>query len=75
MDEVFIRTWTLPEWLEKKYFKEKDFYSVEELISLIEDLDSELEHTKEELEDFKSEVADNYKYVGMKEQVGYNEQW
>lgn len=69
MDEVFIRTWTLPEWLGKKYFKGKDFYSIDELISLIEDLDSELDHVKEEFEDFKSDVEDNYKFVGMEEQV------
>ena len=70
MDEVFIRTWTLPEWLGKKYFKDKEFYSIDELIVIIEDLDSELEHTKEEFEDFKQEVEDNYRFVGMAEQVG-----
>ena len=69
MDEVFIRTWTLPNWLEEKYFKDKDYYSIDELISIIEDLDAELEHTKDEFEDFKNDVEDNYRFVGMEEQV------
>ena len=43
MDEVFIRTWTLPEWLVKKYFKDKDFYSIDELIAIIEDLSDDYE--------------------------------
>lgn len=75
MDEVFIRTWTLPEWLEKKYFKDKEFYSIEELISIIEEIDSELEHTKEEYEDFKQDVEDNYKPISQREAVGYDERW
>lgn len=54
MDEVFIRTWTLPEWLSKKYFSEKDFYSIDELIALIEDLDSDLEMLQEKYEDLKN---------------------
>ncbi len=62
MDEVFIRTWTLPEWLAKKYFKEKDFYSIDELIAIIEDLDAELENLQEKYDDFKIEVEENYKY-------------
>ena len=34
MDEIFINTYNLPEWLVKKYFNEKDFYSIEELIRI-----------------------------------------
>lgn len=62
MDEVFIRTWTLPEWLAKKYFKDKDFYSIDELIAIIEDLDAEVEHIQESYESFRQDVEDNYKY-------------
>lgn len=75
MDEIFVRTWTLPEWLCKKYFDKKDFVSVEDLIRKIEDLDSDLEETREELKDFRQEVEDNYKFVGQAEQIGYNENW
>ena len=61
MDEVFIRTWTLPEWLGRKYFKDKDFYSIDELVSIIEDLDSEAEDWKEKYEDLEKDLQENYR--------------
>lgn len=73
MEEVFIRTWTLPEWLCRKYFKVQDFVSVEDLVSIIEDLDSDLENLKEEYEDFKNDVEDNYRHIDTREAVGYDE--
>lgn len=73
MDEVFIRTWTLPEWLVKKYYKGKDFVSIDELITTIEDLDSDRDMIEEEFEDYKQYVEDNYKFIGEKEAVGYDE--
>lgn len=73
MDEIFMRTWTLPEWLAKKHFKEKDYYSIDELIAIIEDLDGELEQVKEEYEDFKRDVEDNYKRISVAEQVGIDD--
>lgn len=75
MDEIFVRTLTLPQWLCDKYFKNQDFVSIDKLISIIEDLDSDLESLKEEFEDYKQEVNDNYKFVGQAEQIGYNENW
>ena len=75
MEEVFIRTWTLPEWLCRKYFKTQDFVSIEDLISIIEDLDSDLENLKEKYEDFKRDVEDNYKIINTREAVGYDENW
>ena len=73
MDEVFIRTWTLPEWLAKKYFKNQDFVSVDDLIAIIEDLDSDLENLQEKYEDFKQDVEDNYKPLSIAEQVGISD--
>lgn len=73
MDEVFIRTWTLPEWLAKKYFKNQDFVSVDDLIAIIEDLDSDLESLQETYEDFKRDVEDNYKPIPYEEQVGISD--
>jgi hypothetical protein len=73
MDEVFIRTWTLPEWLCNKYFKNIDYVSIEDLISIIEDLDSDKERLEEELDDLRQDIKDNYKYIGMREAIGYDE--
>lgn len=75
MDEVFIRTWTLPEWLCNKYFKNIDYVSIEDLISIIEDLDSDKERLEEELDDLRQDIKDNYKYIGMREAIGYDEKW
>lgn len=70
MDEVFIRTWTLPEWLCNKYFKNVDYVSLEDLISIIEDLDSDKEKLEEELEDLKRDLQDNYKPISYEEMYG-----
>ena len=69
MEEVFIRTWTLPEWLAKKYFKDKDFYSIDELIGIIEDLDADLDMLKDEYEEYKEYVKSNFKELTYQEQV------
>ena len=73
MDEVFIRTWTLPEWLAKKYFKEKDFYSIDELIGIIEDLDADVENLEEKLKDLENDIQDNYRPIPYAEQVGISD--
>ena len=75
MDEIFMRTITLPQWLCEKYFNNKNFVSIEDLVGIIEDLDNDLEYTKEKLEDFKQDVEDNYKFVGQGEQIGWDEKW
>lgn len=75
MNEVFIRTRDLPEWLAKKYFCEADLHTIEELIGIIEELDGELERIMEAFEDFKQNVEENYKFIGTKEQIGYHEGW
>lgn len=69
MNEVYIRTWTLPEWLTEKYFKDQAYYSIEELIALIEDLDSDIERLQEEFNDYKEYVKSNCKELSQVEQV------
>lgn len=57
----------------KKFFKDKELVSIEDLIALIDDLNYDYEKIKEEYEDFIEDVRDNYKFIGMKEAVGYDE--
>lgn len=68
MDEVFIdmrdKTW----WI-KKYFENKDFVSIEDLIGCIEDLDGEAEKWKEKYEDLEEDLRENYRPIPYAEQV------
>lgn len=59
----------------KKFFKDKELVSIEDLIALIDDLNYDYEKRTEEYEDFIEDVRDNYKFIGMKEAVGYDENW
>lgn len=70
MEEIFIRTWTLPEWLCKKYFKNIDYVSIDDLIAIIEDLDSDKERLEEELEDLKIDLEENYRPISSEEMYG-----
>ena len=63
MNEVYINIKDIPEWLIKKYFNKKEFYSIDELISIIDDLDSDLGRIQEQFEDYKEYVKDNYKFI------------
>lgn len=69
MNDVYINTKEFGGWFKEKYFKDKDFYSIDELLSIIEDLDDELEITKEKFEDYKQYVESNYKELSYSEQV------
>ena len=75
MNEVFIRTMSLPNWLADKYFNGKDLYTVEELIALIEDLDADIERLNEELKHLNRDIEDNYKFINQREAIDYNENW
>ena len=73
MTEVYVKVNELPSWLVKKYFDEKDFYSIAELIAIIEDLDSDKERLEEELEDLKRDLQDNYKPISSEEMYGIDD--
>lgn len=73
MTEVYVKVNELPSWLVKKYFDEKDFYSIAELIAIIEDIDSDKERLEEELEDLKQDIEDNYKQITPEEMYGISD--
>lgn len=52
-----------------EYFKEKDIYTWEEIISIMEDMECDIHILKEELEDLKRDVEDNYRRLSIEEQI------
>ena len=69
MDDVYIKTDYLTEWMKKKYFSNKEFVSIDDLISLIEDLDGDIEVLKETKERLEQDYIDlqNKELYGFKE--------
>ena len=59
MDEVFIDMRNQNKWIQK-YFPNKDFVSIDELIGCIEDLDGDVESLKEELREATKSDAEKY---------------
>lgn len=45
------------------YFRNRDFVSVEELLSTLEEVIDDFMHLREEFKDFEREVEDNYRYI------------
>lgn len=68
MDNVYVDLRNENKWI-RKLFLNKDFISVEDLLSKCEDLFDELEDVTEEFEDFKRDVEDNYRRVELSEQL------
>ena len=75
MENIYIKTKDLSQWLKEKYFNEKDFYSIDELIEKIEDLDCALEDIEERFQNYKEYVRSNFKEMSEYERIGYNENW
>lgn len=71
MENIYIKTENYA--LLKKYFKDKDLISIEDLIALIDDLSYDVERMTEEYKDLLQDLRDNYKFIGMEEAVGYDE--
>lgn len=58
MDEIFLDI-RYREWLQK-FFKDKDFVSIDDLLGVIEDLDCEVERLNEKITDMRQDVEDFY---------------
>lgn len=71
MEDILIKTETFT--LLKKYFKNKDLVSLEDLFALIDDLDYSLTRSKEEYDDLLKDMQDNYKLIETREAIGYDE--
>ena len=68
MDNVYVDLRNENKWI-RELFLNKDFISVEDLLSKCEDLKDELDHVTEEYEDFKRDVEDNYRRLEVSEQL------
>ena len=75
MNDILIRTDNLPRWIDEKYFNGTDLASIEDLIDIIEELKEDLDYLQEQYNDLEQNLNDNYKFIGEKEAVGYNEKW
>lgn len=62
MNEVFIRTKDLPEWVADRFFKGKDIISIDELYWEFENLICDFDELEEKYNDFRQNVEENYKY-------------
>ena len=71
MEDILIKTETFT--LLKKYFKNKDLVSLEDLFALIDDLDYSLTKSKEEYDYLLKDMQDNYKLIETREAIGYDE--
>ena len=73
MDNIFIKTNQLPNWIDSRYFRGTDLASIEDLISIIEDLKDDYDILEEKYKDLEQDVHDNYKFIEQKDQIGYDE--
>ena len=71
MEEIYIKIANCN--FLKKYFKNKDLVSIDDLLGIIEDLYYENERLKEEFEDFKRQVEDNYEKISPYKMYGISE--
>jgi protocatechuate 3,4-dioxygenase beta subunit len=68
MNNVFIKADEFTTYISRKYFKNRDLISIDDLICLIEDLDDELELKQQEIDsltyknDYPNEESDMEKY-------------
>ncbi len=73
MDNIYIKTRELPNWVDEKYFRGTDLASIEDLIGIIEELKDDLDYLQEDYDNYIQYVKDNYKFIDTREAIGYDE--
>ena len=73
MDNIYIKTNELPNWIDEKYFRGTDLASIEDLIGIIEELKDDLDYLQEAYDNYEQYVKDNYKFIDTREAIGYDE--
>lgn len=68
MNEIYIKTSSLPRDLVEQCFRYKDLITIEDLIDELDNALYEFNELKDEYENFKQNVEDNYRFVGQDEQ-------
>lgn len=72
MDEVYLDTRNFNRWC-KDRFPDKDFITLEELMSDYEEMIDEIDDLKEKIKDLKQDIEDNYRPIPYAEQVGISD--
>lgn len=63
MNEIYIKTDILPEWVVDRFFKDKYIISIDELYLEFENLICDFDELEEKYNDFRQNVEENYKYT------------
>lgn len=73
MNDVYIKATDLNTWIIKHLPKNKDLYTIDDLICAIEDMDGEIENLQSEIEIIKEDIRENYKPISDYEKYGVSE--
>lgn len=68
MENVYIDLRTQNKWITEK-FPNKDFVSIEDLLSELESLLDDIENLKDKIRDLENDIEDNYKPIPVSQQV------
>lgn len=73
MENIYIKIDEIPTNLATAYFKDTDLVPIESLIIQFDNLYYDYEKLKEDYENLIEDIRDNYKFIGTREAIGYDE--